>query len=195
MLLTGVDCLRALCTQAYRTVEDVHAMLAIMPIRPKAKPMAAYHAQLAKVFWVAGNTLFHAMSLIRLFTLSKTFATQPSASELSVLASRAVLAVLATPLDPPVADVNLLEYDLEHEKSGPPLRPAPERLALSAADAPHAHAASRLADSVHGGVCARSQANGADVGLPRGYLSRVARGRDPLPWRAGYGNARGAEPL
>ena len=102
--------------EAYRTVEDVHAMLAIMPLRPKAKPMATYHAQLAKVFWVAGNTLFHSMSLIRLYNLSKTFATQPSASEMEAHANRAVLAVLATPLDPPVADVNLLEYDLEHEK-------------------------------------------------------------------------------
>merc|ERR1719460_341170 len=88
-LSTAID--MALWQEAYRTIEDVHAMLTIMPLRPKAKPMAAYHAQLAKVFWVAGNTLFHSMSLIRLFSLSKTFAVPPSPNEMSVLASRAVL--------------------------------------------------------------------------------------------------------
>ena len=35
--------------EAYRTVEDVHAILGLMKLRPKAKPMATYHAQLAKV--------------------------------------------------------------------------------------------------------------------------------------------------
>ena len=114
-LNTAID--MQLWQEAYRTVEDVHAMLALMPTKPKARPMASYHSQLAKVFWVAGNAVFHGMSLIRLFMLSKTFATQPPAAEMSLLASRAVLAALATPLDPPVVDVNLLEYDLEHEKT------------------------------------------------------------------------------
>ena len=103
--------------EAYRTVEDVHSLLALMKVRPKAKPMAAYHGQLARVFWVAGNVLFHAMSIVRLFALSKTFATPPPPEELSMLASRAVLAALATPCESPVVDVNLLEYDLEHEKT------------------------------------------------------------------------------
>jgi len=114
-LNTAID--MQLWQEAYRTVEDVHAMLAMMPTRPKAKPMAAYHAQLAKVFWVAGNKLFHAMALLRLVALTRTLVVQPSTTEMSALASRAVLAVLAAPLDPPLVDVNLLEYDLEHEKT------------------------------------------------------------------------------
>merc|ERR1719502_1245367 len=61
-LNTAID--MQLWQEAYRTVEDVHALLAIMPTKPKAKPMAQYHAQLAKIFWVAGNKLFHSMSLI-----------------------------------------------------------------------------------------------------------------------------------
>mmetsp|Transcript_40723 Transcript_40723/g.81652 ORF Transcript_40723/g.81652 Transcript_40723/m.81652 type:complete len:1137 (-) Transcript_40723:107-3517(-) len=103
--------------EAYRTVEDVHSMIGMMKLRPKAKPMAAYHSQLAKIFWVAGNVLFHGMSLVRLYALSKTFATPPPPVELSLIASRAVLAALATPAPSPVVDVNLLEYDLEHEKT------------------------------------------------------------------------------
>ena len=103
--------------EAYRTVEDVHAMLALMTLRPKAKPMAQYHAQLARVFWVAGNTLFHGMSLIRLFTLSSSFVTPPPKEEMSAMATRAVLATLSAPIQSPVVDVNLLEYDLEHEKT------------------------------------------------------------------------------
>jgi len=103
--------------EAYRTVEDVHSMLGLMKLRPKAKPMAAYHSQLARVFWVAGNVLFHSMSIVRLYALSKTFATPTPPEEMSLYASRAVLAALATPCESPVVDVNLLEYDLEHEKT------------------------------------------------------------------------------
>ena len=33
------------------------------------------------------------------------------------LVAAAILAALSAPLDAPVVDVNLLEYDLEHEKS------------------------------------------------------------------------------
>merc|ERR1719502_634476 len=54
-LNTAID--MQLWQEAYRTVEDVHAVLTLMSLRPKAKPMAQYHAQLARIFWVAGNGL------------------------------------------------------------------------------------------------------------------------------------------
>lgn len=104
--------------EAYRTVEDVHAILGLMTVKPKAKPMAAYHAQLAKIFWVARNTLFHGMSLARLYTLTNSLTgLKPAATEMALLASRAVLAALATPCASPIVDINLLKYDLEHEKT------------------------------------------------------------------------------
>ena len=102
--------------EAYRTVEDVHLLLQQMKKVPKPSSMAAYLSQLAQIFWVANNELFHAFSLSRLFTISKTLKTQPPHEEMALIASRAVLATLCIPPANPVVDINLLEYDLEHEK-------------------------------------------------------------------------------
>ncbi|KAL3914596.1 MAG: hypothetical protein SGPRY_007568 [Prymnesium sp.] len=102
--------------EAYRTVEDVHMLLQQMKKVPKPSSMAAYYAQLSQIFWVANNELFHAFSLSRLYGISKTLKTAPPAEEMAMLASRAVLATLCIPPAHPVVDINLLEYDLEHEK-------------------------------------------------------------------------------
>jgi len=103
--------------EAYRTVEDVHLLLQQMKKVPKPSSMAAYYAQLSQIFWVADNQLFHAFSLSRLYAISKTLKAAPSADEMSTMASRAVLATLCIPPSNPVVDINLLEYDLEHEKA------------------------------------------------------------------------------
>ena len=71
---------------------------------------------LPQIFSVAGNQLFHAYALSRLYTISKGLKTPPGPEEMQALASRAVLAALAIPPANPVLDLNLLEYDLEHEK-------------------------------------------------------------------------------
>ena len=103
--------------EAYRTVEDVHSLITQMKKPPKPTTMAGYHAQLAEVFHVADNQLFHAYALTRLYSISRSLKAVPSADEMQKLASRAVLAALAIPPSNPVLDVNLLEYDLEHEKT------------------------------------------------------------------------------
>ena len=103
--------------EAYRTVEDVHMLLLLMKKTPKPSSMVAYHAQLARIFWVADNRLFHAYAISRQLSISKTQKAAPPAEETTRLASAAVLAALAIPPASPVLDVNLLEYDLEHEKT------------------------------------------------------------------------------
>jgi translation initiation factor 3 subunit A len=103
--------------EAYRTVEDVHSLLQLMKKPPKPVSVAAYHENLAKVFWVADNKLFHAYAVARTFTTSLSFKTPPSAEAQQLLASRAVLAALSISPASPVLDLNLLEYDLEHEKT------------------------------------------------------------------------------
>lgn len=60
--------------------------------------------------------MFHAFSLSRLYAITKTFKTPPPPEDMALLASRAVLAALCIPPANPVVDINLLEYDLEHEK-------------------------------------------------------------------------------
>ena len=111
--------------EAYRTVEDVHSLIVQMKRPPKAATMAGYHAQLAQIFSVAGNQLFHAYALSRLYTISKGLKTPPGPEEMQALASRAVLAALAIPPANPVLDLNLLEYDLEHEKTKVRVRTLP----------------------------------------------------------------------
>lgn len=66
---------------------------------------------------MAGNGLFHAYSLTRSYATAKSLKAAPSEAELTALASRAVLAALSVPPSSPVLDLNLLEYDLEHEKT------------------------------------------------------------------------------
>lgn len=103
--------------EAYRTVEDVHALLQQMKKPPKPASMAAYHDKLAKVFWVADNHLFHAYAVARMYSTSRTLKHPPTAENLQLFASRAVLATLSVAPASPVLDINLLEYDLEHEKT------------------------------------------------------------------------------
>ena len=103
--------------EAYRTVEDVHSLISQMKRPPRASTMVGYHAQLAQIFSVADNHLFHAYALARLYTISKNLKNPPGPEEMQALASRAVLAALAIPPTNPVLDLNLLEYDLEHEKT------------------------------------------------------------------------------
>ena len=103
--------------EAYRTVEDVHSLISQMKRPPRPATMAGYHAQLAQIFSVADNHLFHAYALARLYTISKGLKNPPGPEEMQSLASRAVLAALAIPPTNPVLDLNLLEYDLEHEKT------------------------------------------------------------------------------
>merc|ERR1719424_828807 len=105
-LATAVE--MELWQEAYRTVEDVHALTLLMKKPPKPSSMASYHAQLAQVFWVAGNGLFHAYSLTRSYATAKSLKAAPPEAE---------LAALSVPPSSPVLDLNLLEYDLEHEKT------------------------------------------------------------------------------
>jgi len=141
-LATAVE--MELWQEAYRTVEDVHSLTLLMKRPPKPSSMAAYHAQLAQVFWVAGNSLFHAYALVRSYATAKSLKTAPSEAELTALASRAVLAALSVPPSSPVLDLNLLEYDLEHEKT--------KRMAQMLSFPSTASRATLLAEVVAGGL-------------------------------------------
>mmetsp|Transcript_36838 Transcript_36838/g.60994 ORF Transcript_36838/g.60994 Transcript_36838/m.60994 type:complete len:1068 (+) Transcript_36838:75-3278(+) len=126
--------------EAYRTVEDVHLLLQQMIKPPKASSMALYNSHLAKIFFVADNKLFHAYAVARLHSTSKMLRNAPPEQEMRIMASRAVLSAMSILPASPVLDVNLLEYDLEHEKT--------KRMAHMLAFPPHASRSALLADLV-----------------------------------------------
>jgi len=60
-----------LLQEAYKTIEDIHGLMNLSKKPPVPKTMANYYQKLAMVFWKAGNYLFHAAALFKLFQLSK----------------------------------------------------------------------------------------------------------------------------
>jgi len=100
--------------EAYRAIYELHSLMMRSKTKPKGQVMANYHTKLSLVFAKAGNLLFHAASLLKLFTLSKDLKKNLSQDELKKMASRVLLAVLAVPLTPAH-----LEYDrfVETEKN------------------------------------------------------------------------------
>ena len=54
-----------------QAIEDVHGMMSLSKKPTKPQLMANYYQKLALVFWKAGNKLFHACALLRLFQLSR----------------------------------------------------------------------------------------------------------------------------
>ena len=68
--------------EAYKAIEDIHNLMSLSKKSPMPKTMANYYQKLALVFWKAGNYLFHAAALFKLFQLSKEMKKNMSAEEL-----------------------------------------------------------------------------------------------------------------
>ncbi|XP_044754026.1 eukaryotic translation initiation factor 3 subunit A [Coccinella septempunctata] len=84
--------------EAYKAIEDIHNLMNISKKMPVPKTMANYYQKLAMVFWKAGNYLFHAAALIKLFQLSKEMKKNITPEELQRMACRVLLATLSIPL-------------------------------------------------------------------------------------------------
>lgn len=91
---------------------------------PVPKTMANYYQKLAMVFWKAGNYLFHAAALFKLFQLSKEMKKNITQEELQRMACRVLIATLGIPL--PSAHP---EFDRFIETDKSPLEKA-QRLAV-----------------------------------------------------------------
>lgn len=55
--------------EAYKAIEDISDLMNKSKKMPKPHVMASYYQKLSLVFWKAGNMLFHAAALFKLFQL------------------------------------------------------------------------------------------------------------------------------
>lgn len=110
--------------EAYKAIEDIHGLMNLGKKQPVAKTMANYYQKLAMVFWKAGNQLFHAAALLKLFQLTRDLKKNITAEETQRMATHVLVATLAVPL--PSAHP---EFDRFIETDKSPLEKA-QRLAV-----------------------------------------------------------------
>lgn len=84
--------------EAYKAIEDIHGLMNLSKKMPVPKTMANYYQKLAMVFWKAGNNLFHAAALFKLFQLSRDMKKNMSSEEQQKMANKVLLATLSIPL-------------------------------------------------------------------------------------------------
>uniref|UniRef100_A0A182VQ83 Eukaryotic translation initiation factor 3 subunit A n=1 Tax=Anopheles minimus TaxID=112268 RepID=A0A182VQ83_9DIPT len=84
--------------EAYKAIEDIHGLMAMSKKTPLPKTMALYYTKLAMVFWKAGNQLFHASALLKLFQLSRDMKKNVTPEEIQRMTTHVLIATLAIPL-------------------------------------------------------------------------------------------------
>lgn len=98
--LNQLDCAiqMELWLEAYKAIEDIHGLMTLSKKTPMPKTMALYYQKLAMVFWKAGNQLFHAAALMKLFQLSRDMKKNVTQEEIQRMTSHVLIATLAIPL-------------------------------------------------------------------------------------------------
>ncbi|KAL7294910.1 hypothetical protein TKK_0011831 [Trichogramma kaykai] len=84
--------------EAYKVIEDIHGLMNLSKKLKSPKTMANYYQKLVMVFWKAGNHLFHAAALFKLFQLSRDMKKNMYSEELQEMANKVLLAILSIPL-------------------------------------------------------------------------------------------------
>eukprot|EP00298_Acanthocystis_sp_HF-20_P013642 c20449_g2_i1.p1 GENE.c20449_g2_i1~~c20449_g2_i1.p1 ORF type:complete len:913 (-),score=391.39 c20449_g2_i1:30-2747(-) len=100
--------------ESFRSIEDIHSLIALSKKKPPPSLMADYFDKLAKVFWVSENYLCHTCAAFRYFMIQRSQNKQLSKEDLAIMASSVILAVLSIP--PEIESANLLELDIEKQK-------------------------------------------------------------------------------
>ncbi len=84
--------------EAFKAIEDISYLMEVSNKSPRPQMLATYYNRLAMVFWRSQQYLFHSVSLLKLFQLSKDQKKTFSAEEASNLATCVLLAVMSCPL-------------------------------------------------------------------------------------------------
>ena len=103
--------------EAFRTVEDIHALTLLGKRSPKPRMMAIYYANLTKVFWISEKYLYNAYAWYKLFNISRSYNKNLQERDLELMASAVVLSTLSIlPYDTKTAH-GFYEVELEREKA------------------------------------------------------------------------------
>ena len=104
-----------LWNEAFRTIEDIHGITVAGKKTPKPHLMAIFYEKLTRIFWVAGNHLFHAFAWSRYFSLTCESRTKDlKAEEKFLLASYVLLSALSIPALKDTDQASALLLDDEH---------------------------------------------------------------------------------
>lgn len=57
--------------EAFRSIEDIHSLIASSKKIPPPSILISYYQRLAQVYWVSENYLYHAHAIHKLYSLSK----------------------------------------------------------------------------------------------------------------------------
>ena len=103
--------------EAFRSVEDLHGLMAVVKHKPKPAQQAVYYAQLARVFAVSeGCAVYHAAALWRLTSLARAYNKNLTPEDGRHLASACVLSALAVPPYEPHARAGVAHAEVEADK-------------------------------------------------------------------------------
>lgn len=113
---TYVDDFFLLCfiQEAFRSVEDIYALMCMVKKTPKASLLVIYYAKLTEIFWISSSHLYHAYAWLKLFSLQKSFNKNLSQKDLQLIASSVVLAALS--VSPYDCSYGASHLELENEK-------------------------------------------------------------------------------
>ena len=92
--------------EAFKAIEDIHEFTTISKKTPKPQQLASYYNKVALVFWKAGNYVFHATTVLKLYVLHKEQKKNITQAELCRLSTKALLSILSIPLPTPRTQID-----------------------------------------------------------------------------------------
>lgn len=81
--------------EAFRSVEDIQALILLAKKTPKQQLMATYYARLTQIFAVSENHLYHAYAWLKMFNFSKSCNKNLTQGDVHGMASSVLLATLS----------------------------------------------------------------------------------------------------
>lgn len=103
--------------EAFKTVEDISGICAVIKRQPPPQMLANYYEKLAQLFWVSRNYVFHAYAWLRFYILSKNQNRNLSENDLQKMASLVLVSALAVPIESPQLNDQYFEYNIQKEKN------------------------------------------------------------------------------